>query len=331
MKNKDLIKRAIWSVADLAADGGLLSPAQSDQFINYILDAPTMLPNVRTPRMNAPSTKVNRIAFGQRLLKTAEEGVCPDSDRPETSRGLELNAKEYMARIDLPYSVIEDNIMGGNIGQRRNGGGDATGGIVDLIMRMLAQQVALDLEELALRGDTGSADPFLASQDGWLKLSQANTVDAGGSKLSGALMTQALGSLPPWFQRRRADLRYFTSTNQRLCYGTELAARQTALGDAQFTGNVPLNGPGGVRVEDVSMIPDEQSLLTMWQNLVLGFWRQINIETDKEICERVHRIVVTTRVAVGMDDPNAAVAITNMGDPNAAGNGANAFLEFPIP
>lgn len=330
MKNKDLIKRAIWSVADLAADGGLLNPDQSDQFINYILDAPTMLPNVRTPRMNAPTTRVNRISFGERLLRAAEEGVCPDSESPETSRGLELNAKEYMARIDLPYSVIEDNIMGGNINERRNGGPDATGGVVDLIMRMLAQQVALDLEELALRGDTASADPYLATQDGWLKLAQANAVDAGASKLTGAVLTQALGSLPPWFQRRRADLRYFVSTNQRLCYGTELSQRQTALGDAQFTGNVPLMGPGGVRVEDVSMIPDAQGLLTMWQNLVLGFWRQIHIETDKEICERVHRIVVTCRVAVGMDDTSAAVALTNLGDPNAAGNPANAFLEFPI-
>ena len=313
MKNSELVKKAVWSIADLAADGGLLDPQQSDQFINYILDAPTMLPRVRNVRMTAPITRVNRINFGQRLLQVAEEGVCPDSSSPQTSRAMELVAREYIARIDLPYTVIEDNIMGGNIGQRRNGGGDSNGGIVDLIMQMLAQQVALDIEELALLGDTADPDPYLASQDGWLKLAQGqHVVDAGGAPLSGAILAQGLAELPPVFQRNVANLRHFTSTNQRLNYVQELGQRQTPLGDAQFQGTAPVLSLGSP-VEGVSMLPQDRGLFTMWNNLVLGFWRQVHIETDKVICDRTHRIVVTTRFAVSIEDTDAAVSYINLG------------------
>ena len=51
----------------------------------------------------------------------------------------------------------------------------------------------------------------------------------------------------------------------------------------------------------------------MWNNLVLGFWRQVHIETDKVICDRTHRIVVTTRFAVSIEDTDAAVSYINLG------------------
>ena len=44
-----------------------------------------------------------------------------------------------------------------------------SGGIVDTIMTLIAERVAIDLEELAIRGDTTDSDPYLALTDGYLK------------------------------------------------------------------------------------------------------------------------------------------------------------------
>ena len=48
---------------------------------------------------------------------------------------------------------------------------------------MLAEAVARDMEEVAINGDTASADPFLATMDGVLKQATSHVVDAAAASL----------------------------------------------------------------------------------------------------------------------------------------------------
>ena len=55
-------------------------------------------------------------------------------------------------------------------------------GLHQTIVDLIAERAALDLEELAIQGDTtNAADAYLALQDGYLKLATANVVNVGGA------------------------------------------------------------------------------------------------------------------------------------------------------
>ncbi len=135
--------------------------------------------------MSSPQRQINKISFATRILKPAVSNTplsVGDRSSPTTEQVL-LTTKEVIAEVRLPYDVIEDNIERGNIGQMTDTNGTPTsGGIRDTIMTLIAERAALDLEELALLGDTGSGDPYLALLDGWLIQSTSNVVDLASAE-----------------------------------------------------------------------------------------------------------------------------------------------------
>ena len=68
MDNRQLIKKADFALADLAA-GGLLNPEQSDAFIRKLIVQPTVLKDARLVRMNSPQRKIEKIHFASRILR----------------------------------------------------------------------------------------------------------------------------------------------------------------------------------------------------------------------------------------------------------------------
>jgi hypothetical protein len=314
MSNKDLIKKADLTVADLNTNGGLLEPEQADAFLRKLQIQPTILNQSRFVRMNSPQRKINKIGFANRILRPAVSGqALAATDRSKvTTEQITLNTKEVIAEIHLPYDVIEDNIERGNIGQREGGSqGDASGGIKDTIMTLIAERAALDLEELALLGDTGSADTYLALADGYLLKANQHVVDFGGAAIEKDLFKQGLQALPDQYKRNPKALKNFLATNQEIAYRDYLSDRSTGLGDAQIQGISPVFG-FGVPVESASLMPSTKGLLTNPQNLIFGVQRQIHIETEKDIRSRTYIIVLTARVDFQIEEVDALVKYDNI-------------------
>ena len=312
------VQKAMLTLTELGTAGGL-SEGQASRFIELLHDAPTVVPNVNVVEMTECKQPMPALGFQNRLLKAAVPGVCPDYDKPTTKSNGMLDCQEYIARVGLDYRTIECNILGGDIGRRiGSDNGDASGGIVDLIMRLIAQRVALDIEELALLSDTTSADADLALQDGWLKLAgDIHTVDAANSALPGDVALNAARMLPSAYQRNRTALRFFASHDQWWEARCALGDRQTALGDAAFMGESPVYTCGSM-VTPVATIPADMALYTPYSNLVLGICRDIHIETDKDICKREWEVVVTCKLAFAISDSNGAVLVTNLALPSGA-------------
>lgn len=311
--NQALIARADLALADLTANGGMLQPEQANTFIDLILEQPTILKQVRQIRMNAPERKINRIGFASRILRAAVQtggaNDAGDNDRyvrkadrakPTTSQ-IQLNTKEVIAEVRIPYEALEDNIEGQSLEGH--------------IMRLIAERAAVDLEELCLAADTGSGDPYLALQDGWLKRMTPHVVNNLSAGVSPDVFTNGLLAMPQKYIRNLAQLKHFVSVANTIKYRQKVSQRATGYGDSALTQNIPLFA-GGVAVEAAPMLAavgaGNSGFTTFAQNLLFGIQRDISVETDKDIRSREYIIVLTARIAIQIDDVDCTVKYTNI-------------------
>lgn len=311
MTNAELVKKVDIALSDLASDGGALNAEQSDRFIRNMIDQPTLIGAVRTIPMNAPTRKVDRIGFGSRILRSAKQARSADTTPDQRALGIadrakpdldqiELNTSEVIAEVRLPYEVLEDNIERGNI---RN-----------TILALIAERATLDLEELLILGDSASADPFLALQDGVLKRLTSNVVDGTGFGIGSSVYNEAIKALPTRYRRNKGLMRFFVESDVEQDYRQNLAERLTVLGDNTTTGG----GSNPIPVHGINLVPNtfisaNTGILTNPQNILFGIQRNITIEVEKNIKTREWIIVLTARVAVAVEEEEATVRIDNLG------------------
>lgn len=312
VKNQDLVNKADLALADLSANGGLLNPEQTDSFIQVLMDSPTLINAARVVTMNGPQKKINKIGFGQRILRAATSATAlADADRSKPDLGnVMLNSKEVIAEIHIPYDVFEDNIEGGNINAAM---GSSAGGLQDTIMTLVGKRVALDLEEGAILGDTTSPDAYLALWDGFLKRATAHVVNAGGATISKDLFKAAVKAMPDKYLRVRSDNVFFVSTDNETEYRDTVANRVTGLGDSALVSANSLSVFGS-GVEAAPLMPNTKGVYTNPKNLIFGIQRKVNIEYDKDIRARKFIIVVTARVDFQIEETDAIVQITGIGE-----------------
>lgn len=309
--NKDLIDKADVALGDLAANGGLLNPDQTSNFIQILMDSPTIINSARVVTMNGPQKKINKIGFGSRVLRPATSGVwVPDGDRAKPDFGqVTLNTKEVIAEIHIPYDVLEDNIEGGNISAAMGG---SAGGLQDTIVRLLGQRAALDLEELCIMGDTNSADTYLALQDGFLKLATAHAASGGGLPITKDIFKAAIKAMPDKYLRVRGDNTFFVSVDNETEYRDTIANRVTGLGDAALVSANSL-AVFGSQIVAAPLMPNASGIYTNPNNLIFGIQRKVNIEYDKDIRARTFIIVLTARIDFQIEEVDAIVKLTNIG------------------
>lgn len=309
--NKDLITKADVALSDLASNGGLLNPEQTDQFIQVLMDSPTIINSARVVTMNAPQKKINKIGFGNRILNAAVSATqLADNKRVKPDFGnVQLNSKEVIAEIHIPYDVLEDNIAGGNIGVAM---GQPAGGLHDIIVNMIAQRAALDLEELAILGDTLSSDSYLALTDGFLKRATLHSVDAQGATISKDIFKQVIKAMPDKYLRVRGENNFFVSVDNETEYRDTVANRVTGLGDSALVSANALSAFGSPLIA-APLMPNASGIYTNPNNLIFGIQRRINIEYDKDIRARKFIIVLTARLDFQVEEPDAMVVIKNLG------------------
>lgn len=304
MTNREVIavQKADQALADLAA-GGLLNTEQTNTFFRKVIDQPTIVNEARTVGMSSPKREINKVGFGTRILRrasqTAGSRALIEADRAKADFGkVTLDVKELIAEVRLPYEVVEDNI------ERED--------FTDTIMELIAERVSLDLEELVLLGDTGSADNYLATLNGVLKLMSTNTVDAQGNSINKDVFRDSVKAMPDRYLRTRDRMRFYVSVDNETQYRDSIANRQTGLGDATLTGLSPVYA-FGTPVAPVALMPGTKGIFLDPKNIIIGFHREVMIETDKIIAERVWQIVLTLRVDVVLEEEEATVQIQNLG------------------
>lgn len=305
LSNRTILEKADLALADLTAGGGILKPAQAQKFMRLLIKDSVLMKLATVVPMASPKQQISKIKFGSRILRPGQEGTAlgpADRSKPDLS-SVELDAKLFKAEIRLSDETLEDSIERGELRQT--------------IMEMMADAIARDIEEVAISGDVTSVDPFLATLDGVLKQATSNIVDAAGTPLTKDLLRDLLKTIPAEHLRDKKAMRFLTSVDADLGYRNTLAERATAAGDRLLEDDTPVLY-SGVPVQPIPLFPENLGagsdqtvvLLCNPKNVNIGIWRQIRIESQREISEGTLKIVATLRFDVKFaEEPGVAKAI----------------------
>ena len=182
--NGSLLRKADLAIAELQTNGGVLNPEQGAAFIRVLIKQPTLIRVCRVVEMVAPIRKINKIGFGSRILRaatsavalteTGSNGTALDGRASPTTSQIELQTKEQIAEVRIPYDVMEDNIERATTAQNElpNTG---PAGLRQTIIDLIAERAALDMEELGLLSNLSYTNPsdgddqaYLSQFSGWL-------------------------------------------------------------------------------------------------------------------------------------------------------------------
>lgn len=224
-ENADLLKpiqKADFELSYLLSEGGYLMPAQAKKFIRLATKNSVILQDMNVYGTRAQKQKLNKIRFGDRVLKAGSPGAAlPSGDRvrPDLTE-TELDTQMFKCHVEIEDEVFEDNIEGDSL---RN-----------TIMQMLGKAISRDMEWVVINGDTTSADPVLAKFDGLLKSSTSHAVSNAGADLDDTGMAAVRKALPHEYKTDPKAMRVWTSVNAEQDFGDTVAGRATNLGDKYF-------------------------------------------------------------------------------------------------
>lgn len=253
--NRELLEKAIITT-DALASAGKLTTAQSDKFIDYIVDETILKNNARIVRFRNETLDIDKIGIGRRAALPKTEAQDPGLRRGISTSKVSLTPRE----IIVPFEV-GDNFK--EVALEEN--------VEDHIIKMMATQMGNDLEELYINGDVlGQAtlesdyreggdtakyvkDKYLALGDGWFRLGDGGHVyDAEGKNIGLSVFNAMLRQMPTKFRRNKAALRWFVSPDMAQIYFEKLSTRATALGD-QAAGGAG-HSPFGVPMIEVPLL-----------------------------------------------------------------------------
>jgi len=315
---KELLSKADLALADLA-NGGLMNPEQTDNFIRILSQDTNLLNDVRTIGMSRPKMTVNKLDLASRALRVANQGTVSSPLTGEegtralaraqrtkvTTSKVELSTYEVIAEVNLPYEVLEDNIEGGGIDNTR---------FQQTVLDKLAERIRVDIEDVMINGDSASGDAFLAERDGVLKLATSNVVNNSGAALDAVTFNELNQALPDKFKRLINRYKFYVSHNKRLQYMMQVAQRQTGLGDSVLVGGDSANfAPFGIPLTGVASMPSNQALMIDPSNILFGVQRNMRMEFDRDTRERVLIIVFTMRFDFKLEQEDMAVKAINIG------------------
>jgi len=255
VSNEELVQKAV-IVADDLASAGKLNPAQSDKFIDYVVDETVLKNNARTVRFRNEQLEIDKIGIGKRAAAPKAEATDPGVRRGINTSKVTLKPSEIMVPFEIGDIFTEINLEGESV--------------QDHIIMMFAKQLANDMEELYILGDklgpaitendyTGAGsttnyvkDGYLALQDGWQKLADAaHIVDAAGANIGLSIFGKMLRQMPTKFRRNKSNLRFFMSPDLAQLYMEKLSTRATGLGDSAAGGSGV--APFGVPIVEVPL------------------------------------------------------------------------------
>lgn len=319
--NSELLRKADLTLTDLQTNGGYLPAEEGARFVRKLIKAANLLQQIRVVEMTSPVRKINKIGFSKRILRRAQSATAltaAQRSKPDTEQ-IQLVSKEQIAEVRLPYDVLEDSIERAEAANNE-ASNTGPGGLRQTLIDLIAERAAVDMEELAILGDTAyvnasDADDqaYLRQLDGFLKkgLTEGHLVDANNTAPTKAMFREAMKAMPDQYLRNRASMRHYVSVDSEIDYRDSLADRATGLGDSMTTGSAAAMAYG-VPVQPIEMMPNDRGLFTNPLNLIMGIQRQVSMEFDKDITSRVYIIVLTTRIDFQVEEIEALVAYDNV-------------------
>ena len=256
---------------DLDVQPEALLAANPEAFYSTAYLTEDVVDNYRTLPGVKSKTKLSNVVFGQILQTSTCAFTAPTDDLGAIEIDVcALSAMAQICQFDLEQSFVSLQMAKGS-------NGDFTvASFMDYYWNEMANKIQGDLELIRWQGDTESEDNTLALCNGYIvNLLADGNVLAGWSGGTGAVnvsnvlakMASVVNVAPAAIIRRKADLRFYVSSNVANAY--ELAAAQ---GNTQTYVTLPLGLTYlGIKVVVCPGMPDDTMVLTLRDNLIYAF------------------------------------------------------------
>ena len=138
----DILSKVVNDPGDVRADarGGALRAPQVNRFLDYMWDKTVLGSQVRTERIKGETAELTRIAVGERLLRVATEAADDGLNVGAAFGKVSISTTKFRLDWELSSESLEDGLEGE--------------ALEDHIVRLMAGQVANDLEDIAINADS---------------------------------------------------------------------------------------------------------------------------------------------------------------------------------
>lgn len=187
--------------AYLVAQDQTMPPARAKEFVVVARKKPVFMKMVDLKFQKEPTARIDFIDFPDRMMRAAEHGVAlPEGARTRPSFDkTEISTELYRGEVLVDEAVFEDNL---------------TGPAYDRLVRnVIAEKWGEEMDEYMINGDTTSADPEYAKQNGVLKATTSYLVNAGSTTITDDWLTKTRQKLPLKYSGNKPKMRMFTSPN----------------------------------------------------------------------------------------------------------------------
>jgi len=294
LKSKDpVVTKADMAVADLTA-GGLLVAEQMQTFIRVAIKEAVATSLVTVTTMRNPTLEIPKMTtFGRVMRKATESEALPTAQRSKPGFDkTTITSTEVIAEIHIPRQALEDQI------ERET--------FQSSCMAYAGEHIRYDLEDLLVNGDSHSADTWLATVNGMLDSATSNTLAGGSVGLNKAILRDLFTTMPEQFDSQ-SNLQYWTNRKARSTYRSSIGDRGTSIGDAVILGSLNKEiGYDDILLRQIPLFPSTLGtgnktnvLLHDPKNAILAFQRQMTLDTEYRISQRVYVMVVTMRLGFG--------------------------------
>ena len=253
---------------DLDIETNALLCANPNEFYSRAYITEDIVDNYRTLPGIKSATKLANVTFGN-ILRSSSCSFAAPSDTLDAI-DIDVCALSAMAQIcqfDLEQSFLSLQMAAGSNGSFE------VASFMSYYWETMSMQIGEDVETLRWQGDTDSVDPLLSLCDGYLKrlLADAAVVDVANVAITSsnviAQLTAILNAAPASIKRKKADLRFYVSSNIATAY--ELAA---ASGNTQTFVTLPLALTFlGIKMVVAEGLPNDTAVLTLKNNLIYAF------------------------------------------------------------
>ena len=273
------------------AGSGILRPEQAQRFIDYVWDATVLAQDGRRVTMRANTMELEKINVGERVIRSAAQGVGDYTNTGATFSKVELTTKKIRLDWEVTAEALEDNVEGA--------------ALEDHLVRLMTNAFANDIEDLAINGD-GSTGNFLSIMKGFVKKHKDNgdshevALTVADNAWTPEKMQEIILGMPRKYRALKNNLKFYVGTdtfagivkhNGTLAdaiaeaMGNRVAGtaanRQAYLdGNGQTFGGARTTRVLGIDVQEVPYYPEGYVDLTFPQNRVWGFQRDIVVNRE---------------------------------------------------
>ena len=304
--------------------GGVLPAEQSRRFIDYMWDNMVWAKEGRRVTMRANTAELNKVGVGERIVRAARQAEDTSVNADVKFTKIELTTTKVRLDWEVSTEALEDNLEGA--------------ALEDHIARMMAEQFAHDLEDVAINGvelattATTAEESFLSmlggdlGKDGFYEQYKAVTTPATYAIATGATVEDLQGTIlamPRKFRGIKTDLRFYASTpafasivnglGSSGALVSEVVTQRVIEGQAPQTIGSPVRYRVlGIPLVEVPLLGDGNThdiILTFPQNNIWGFQRDITVHREFKPRKDTTEYTAYARFGIAIEEVNASAVL----------------------